>query len=55
MEEFCYLGNIINSNGGTEYDVDVRIRLSKKAFNVLNKIWIIPKNLTIWNENMEAY
>jgi exonuclease III len=37
--EFCYLGSIVNSTGGTEKDIERRIGLARKAFNSLNKIW----------------
>ena len=37
--QFCYLGSIISTNGGTDEDVRSRIAKARVAFNKLQKIW----------------
>jgi hypothetical protein len=38
VDRFCYLGSMINKNGGAE-DVKTRIGKAQNAFNMMNKIW----------------
>lgn len=53
-EEFCYLGSMVNSTGGTKYLIRT-IGLARKAFSSLNKIWASRKTkLKIFWSNVKA-
>ena len=39
VDSFCYLGSIIDRNGGTEADVKSRIGKAQAAFLALRKVW----------------
>lgn len=39
VDSFCYLGSMIDRNGGTEADIKSRIGKAHAAFTSLNKIW----------------
>jgi hypothetical protein len=39
VEEFTYLGSIVNIEGGTEADVENRINKARVIFNILGKVW----------------
>jgi hypothetical protein len=39
VDSFCYLGSIIDKNGGAEEDVKTRIGKAQNAFNMMSKIW----------------
>ena len=59
VESFCYLGSIIDRNGGTEADVKSRIGKAQAAFTALGKIWrtrdISQKTkLKLFNSNVKS-
>ena len=39
VEEFIYLGSIVNIEGGTDADVKNRINKARVIFNILWKVW----------------
>jgi hypothetical protein len=39
VEEFTYLGSIVNIEGGTDADVKNRINKARVIFNILGKVW----------------
>ena len=39
VDSFCYLGSIINKEGGTDEDVKTRIGKARAAFLQLKKVW----------------
>ena len=39
VTEFPYLGSIISKDGGTDKDVEVRIKKVRGAFGMLNTVW----------------
>jgi hypothetical protein len=39
VDSFCYLGSMIDKNGGVEEDVKTRIGKAQNAFNMMSKIW----------------
>ena len=39
VEEFTYLGRIVNIEGGTYADVKNRINKARVIFNILGKVW----------------
>jgi hypothetical protein len=39
VEEFIYLGSIVNIEGGTDADVKNRINKARVIFNILGKVW----------------
>ena len=47
VEEFPYLGSIIDSSGKMEVDVDRRIAQASKAFGALRKSVFLDKNLSL--------
>lgn len=59
VEEFCYLGSIINKHGGTEADIQRRIWKARQAFGALTKIWTSTQiskgtKIKIFNSNVKA-
>lgn len=48
VEEFYYLRSIINLKEGTKNDMDIKLKLSRKAFNILNTICL---SLNITKQN----
>ena len=59
VKEFCYLGSIINNSGGTDPDVERRVRLAKQMFGVMNSIWRSTKisqnlKLKLYRSNCKA-
>ena len=67
VDSFCYLGSIIDRNGGTEADDKSRIGKAHAAFLALRKVWKIIEDeietfqlkckisLTVWMWNMECF
>ena len=39
VSEFTYLGSVVDTTGGTDKDIKMRIRKGRTAFNILKKIW----------------
>ena len=39
VSEFTYLGSVVDTSGGTDKDIRVRIGKARTAFNMLKKIW----------------
>lgn len=37
--QFCYLGSILSNNGGTEEDIQHRIRKARQCFGMLHRTW----------------
>ena len=59
VEEFTYLGSIVDSKGGTERDVKARIGKARTAFTLLAKIWkarniSLKTKLRIFNSNVKS-
>jgi hypothetical protein len=59
VEEFTYLGSIVNIEGGTDADVKNRINKARVIFNILGKVWsakYIPRGtkLKIFNSNVKS-
>ena len=58
VEEFTYLGSIVNIEGGTDADVKNRINKARVIFNILGKVWS-TKNISrgikmkIFNSNVK--
>ena len=58
VEEFIYLGSIVNIEGGTDADVKNRINKARVIFNILWKVWS-AKNISrgtkikIFNSNVK--
>jgi hypothetical protein len=59
VEEFTYLGSIVNIEGGTHADVKNRINKARVIFNILGKVWS-AKNISrgtkmkIFNSNVKS-
>jgi hypothetical protein len=57
VEEFTYLGSIVDIEGGTDADVKNRINKTRVIFNILGKVWS-AKNISrgtkmkIFNSNV---
>jgi hypothetical protein len=51
VEEFTYLGSIVNIEGGTDADVKNTIHKARVIFNILKKVWS-AKNITRDTENL---
>ena len=59
VQEFTYLGSIIDETGGTEADVRARINKARRAFGMLNNIWKSGSysrevKLRIFNTNVKS-
>ena len=59
VESFCYLGSIIDKEGGTKADVKARIGKAQTAFIALNKLWktkdiSLGTKLRIFNSNVKS-
>ena len=59
VESFCYLGSIIDTEGGTEAEIKSRIGKAQAAFTSLNKIWrtrdiSLRTKLRIFNSNVKS-
>ena len=59
VEEFTYLGSKVNTTGGTDNDIKIRICKARTAFNLLKKVWNtrqISRNtkIKIFNSNVKA-
>jgi hypothetical protein len=57
VTELIYLGNVVDTSGGTDKDIRVRIRKAKTGFNMLKKIWNareISTKIRIFNSNVKA-
>ena len=39
VENFTYLGSIVSKNGGTEEDINGRLKKARASFGMLSKIW----------------
>jgi hypothetical protein len=57
VNQFTYLGSIIDESGSTEADVATRLQKAHMAFRSLQKIWIwgayfIGKKLRLFNSNV---
>jgi hypothetical protein len=59
VEEFTYLGSIVDKEGGTDADVKARIRKARAAFILLKNIWRSKEITTgtkirLFNTNVKA-
>jgi len=59
VTQFTYLGSIIDNTGGTEADIEARIRKAQAAFSALDKLWhsttySTQTRLRIFNTNVNA-
>ena len=59
VESFCYLGSIIDKEGGSAADVKRRIIKAQAAFNTLNSLWNTKDisfriKLRIFNSNVKS-
>jgi len=59
VDSFCYLGSIIDRNGGTEADVKSRIGKAHAAFLALGKVWktrdiSLKTKLKLFNSNVKS-
>ena len=59
VEEFVYIGSVINNKGGTEQDVRTRIKKAQIAFGILNKVWRTNNisnriKIRIFNSNIKS-
>ena len=59
VEEFTYLGSIVNIEGGTDADVKNRIIKARVIFNILGKVWSaknIPRGIKmkIFSSNVKS-
>ena len=59
MESFCYLGSIIDREGGTEAELKSRIGKAQGAFTSLNRVWrtkdiSLRTKLRIFNSNVKS-
>ena len=59
VEEFTYIGSIVNIEGGTDADVKNRINKARVIFNILGKVWsakIIARStkMKIFNSNVKS-
>jgi len=59
VQEFVYLGSIINNSGGTDEDIRSRIRKAQQSFAILRPVWkstCISKKtkLRIFNSNVKS-
>jgi hypothetical protein len=58
VEEFTYLGSIVDKNGGTEKDIKSRISKAQIAFQSLHKIWQLNNlsltKLRLFNTNVKS-
>lgn len=59
VTEFTYLGSVVDTSGGTDKDIKVRIGKARTAFNMLKKVWNageISKStkIRIFNSNVKS-
>ena len=59
VESFCYLGSIIDRDGGTTAEIKSRIGKAQAAFTSLNKLWrtrdiSLRTKLRIFNSNVKS-
>ena len=59
VEEFTYLGSIIDKRGGSEADIKARIGKARIAFSQLQKVWKASKislqtKLRLFNSNVKS-
>lgn len=59
VSSFCYLGSIINNNGGTREDINSRIKKGRAAYGALQKVWSSPlisrkTKVKIFNSNVKS-
>ena len=59
VEQFVYLGSVVNKDGGTEEDIRCRINKARYAFNTLRKIWrstalSVQNKIRIFNSNVKS-
>ena len=59
VEEFTYLGSIIDKKGGTEADIKARIGKARLAFTQLQKVWKATKvsiktKIRLFNSNVKS-
>lgn len=59
VEEFTYLGSIVNKQGGTDADVRARIGKASVAFHQLKNIWAsrdlaITTKIRVFNTNVKS-
>ena len=60
VEEFTYLGSIVNEQGGTDTDVRVRIGKARVAYLQLKNIWsakdlAVTTKIKIFNGRSQSY
>ena len=59
VEQFSYIGNVINKIGGTDGDIYARICKARQAFAMLKQVWksnVLSENIKIWilNTNVKS-
>ncbi|PFX27744.1 putative uncharacterized transposon-derived protein F52C9.6 [Stylophora pistillata] len=59
VDEFTYLGSIVSKKGGTDEDIQARIRKARQAFAMLRPIWrstalTIKTKLRVFGSNVKA-
>ena len=59
VDKFCYLGSMIDRNGGTEADIKSRIAKAQAAFTSLCRIWktreiSLRTKLRLFNSNVKS-
>ena len=59
VDEFTYLGSIIDKKGGTEADIKARIGKARMAFTQLQKVWKASKvsvklKIRLFNSNVKS-
>ena len=50
VEQFSYIGNVINKIGGTDGDIYARICKARQAFAMLKQVWksnVLSENIKI--------
>lgn len=59
VDNFCYLGSILTTSGGSKEDIAYRIAKANQAFGALNKIWkssriTLRTKIRLFNSNVKS-
>lgn len=59
VQEFCYLGSILEKSGSVEKELNTRINNAQNAFYMLNRTWrsselSVQTKIRIFNTNVES-